>query len=91
VALLLVGHRSEVLGLLHKASFILWGACFAAHLLSYLPRVWRSLRAGWSASRVERVPGSGLRAAILAASIGAGVALALVTLSPIDAWGAGRF
>lgn len=43
VALLLVGHRSEVLGLLHKASFILWGACFAAHLLSYLPRVWRSL------------------------------------------------
>ncbi len=91
VALLLVGHRSGVLGLLHKASFILWGACFAAHLLSYLPRVWRSLRAGWSASRAERVPGSGLRAAILAASIGAGVALALVTLSLIDAWDPGRF
>ncbi len=86
VVLLLIGHRSGTVLLLHKVSFIVWGACFAAHLLSYLPRVWRSLRADWTAARAQRIPGSGIRTAILAGSIGAGVALALAVLPIIDTW-----
>ena len=33
VALLLIGHRSDIVLELHKVAFIVWGACFAAHFL----------------------------------------------------------
>ena len=86
VALMIIGHRSDVVLELHKVSFIVWGGIFAVHFLWYLPRVWRSLSATWSASRGERVPGSLLRGALLSASIGGGVVLALALLSLIESW-----
>lgn len=87
VALLVVGHKSDTLLLLHKASFVIWGAVFGIHFLAYLPRMLRSLRADWSARHRRRaVGGAGLRAVLVASALGAGVALALVLLPAIDGW-----
>lgn len=82
VALLLLGHRSDVVLELHKVAFIVWGVCFAAHFLWYAPRVWSALRA----SRRERVPGSLRRGMLVSAALGAGFALALALLSLIETW-----
>jgi hypothetical protein len=89
VALMAIGHKSDTVLLLHKVSFIVWGACFGVHFLSYLPRVARSLRADWRAARREDVPGAGLRGALVVASVGGGVALALAVLSVITGYGGG--
>ena len=86
IALMAVGHRSDALLTAHKVSFIVWGALFAAHFLWYAPRALRSLRRDWGASRRHAVPGSGWRAALLAAALGGGVALALSLLPLISAW-----
>lgn len=86
VALMAVGHRSRTLLFAHKLSFVAWGVLFAVHFLAYAPRVARSLRADWAAARRHAVPGSGLRATLVAASLGAGLALALSTLSLIAGW-----
>ena len=86
VVLLVIGHRSGTVLLLHKVSFVVWGACFAVHLLAYLPRAARSLRADWGPRRRERLLGSWMRLALVLSSIGAGLVLALVLLSPIVGW-----
>jgi hypothetical protein len=89
VLLLAAGHRSNTLLTLHQASFIVWGVVFAVHFLAYLPRVVRSLRAGWAA-RPKAVPGAGLRRMMVAAAVGGGAALALSLLPAIDAWHGGH-
>ena len=86
VGLLIAGHHSDTLLLLHKAGFIAWGAFFGVHFLAHLPGVARSLGAGWSAARAERASGSGLRGALLAASLCGGVGLAFALLSQIEGW-----
>jgi hypothetical protein len=86
VALLIIGHRSGRVMLLHKVSFFDWGAVFAVHFLVYLPRVWRSLISDWSAARRQRVAGAGIRGTLVAASIGGGLALGLSVLSLINGW-----
>lgn len=91
VALLVEGHKSDTLLLLHKASFIVWGAVFGIHFLAYLPRMLRSLRADWTARRRRAVGGAGLRGVLVASALGAGVALALVLLPTIDGWQASSF
>jgi hypothetical protein len=91
VVLLLLGHRSGTVLLVHKASFIVWGACFAVHFLWHLPRVWRTLGARWSAVRAAPVPGGGARGLLLGASIGSGLVLALALLTFIDSWQRGHF
>ena len=50
VALLLIGHRSDVVLELHKVAFIVWGACFGVHFLWYLPRAWGALAASLTGS-----------------------------------------
>src|SRR4051794_29715618 len=77
VWLLLLGHRSDTAITLHKAAFIAFGVVFVIHFLAYLPRMLRSLRADWGASRRQSVPGSSLRAMLLASSLGGGVAVAV--------------
>jgi hypothetical protein len=89
VWLLLLGHKSDQVLVLHQASFAVWAGCFAIHFLAYLPRVLRSLGNGWSGSRSQRVPGSGLRGVLVAASLGAGVALAISLASAISGWHGG--
>jgi hypothetical protein len=91
VVLLADGHKSDTLMLLHKASFIVWGAVFGIHFLAYLPRAVRSLRADWSARRRRAVGGAGVRATLVASALGAGVALALALLPTIDSWQASSF
>jgi hypothetical protein len=86
VWLLLIGHRSDLVLQLHKIGFIVWGALFGVHFLWYLPRAWASMRANRTAARPERAPASGLRGALLSASIGGGLALALALLPLIEAW-----
>jgi hypothetical protein len=91
VDLLLLDHRSDTVLQLHKISFIVWGVVFAVHFLAHLPRVARSLWHDWGAARRRAVPGTGLRAMLVAASVGAGLALALSLLSLMNGWNGGHF
>lgn len=86
VALLVDGYKSNALMLLHKVSFIVWGAVFGIHFLAYLPRMLRSLRDDWSARRRRAVGGAGFRGMLVGSALGGGLALALVLLPTIDAW-----
>lgn len=89
VLLLVAGHKSNAVLTLHKVSFIVFGVVVAAHFLAYVPRVARSLRDDWGAVRRQAVPGTGVRATLVAAALGGGVALALALLPTIHAY-AGR-
>ena len=89
VLLLLAGHKSDQLVFIHKLFFFIWAALFAVHFLAYLPRVVRSLRDDWTASRREQTPGAGLRGTLLAASAGGGAALAIALLPTVNAWHGG--
>ncbi len=84
--LMLLGHKSDQVLLLHKVVFVVWGAVFGIHFLAYLPRVLGSLAGDWSAIRRRAVPGSGIRGLLVAASIAAGLGLALALLGTITAW-----
>jgi hypothetical protein len=90
VLLLAAGHNSRAVLQLHKLSFIVFGVVLAVHFLAYLPRVVRSLRADWGASRREAVPGAGIRGMLVASAIGGGAALALALLPAINAWHGGH-
>jgi hypothetical protein len=90
VLLLLAGHKSDTLLLIHKVSFIVWGVVFAVHFLAYTPRVVRSLRTGWGAAGGEAVPGAVLRRTLVAATVGGGTALALALLPTMNAWRGGH-
>jgi hypothetical protein len=90
VWLMVSGHRDDTVMFFHKLSFIVWGVLFVVHFLSYVPRVFRSLRSDWSASRRHAVPGSGLRGMLVAASVGGGLALALALLSTMQVWHGGH-
>jgi hypothetical protein len=87
--LLLIGHRSDQLLLVHKIAFVIWGGVFAIHFLAHLPRVIRSLPANWGAVRRQATPGTELRGMLVAASLGAGLALALSLLGAIAGWQTG--
>jgi hypothetical protein len=86
VGLLAAGHRSDTLMMLHQAGFVGGSACFGVHFLAHLPRMLRSVAAGWTAARADRTPGSGLRGALVAASLCGGFVLAFALLSRIAAW-----
>jgi hypothetical protein len=89
VWLMLLGHKSDRVLLLHKAFFISWGAIFAIHFLAYLPRVLRSLRSDWGLARRRAVPASGLRGILVAGSLAVDVLLAVVLLGTVSGWHAG--
>jgi hypothetical protein len=86
VLLLAAGHNSRAVLQLHQLSFVVWGVVFAVHLIAYLPRMVRSLRA----ARREAVPGAGVRGMLVAAAVGGGAALALALLPTMDAWHGGH-
>src|SRR4051794_30730041 len=86
VALLLSGHRSDLVFNLHKVSFIVWSGCFGVHFLWHGPQTVRTLQAGRRRSREGRTPGTELRLGLLIGSIGGGVALAVAVLSLITGW-----
>jgi hypothetical protein len=84
VAMLLDGHRSNLLLTIHQTSFYVWVALFAAHVLAYAPRVFATIAHDVrDAAGPARVPGSSLRASLVTAALGAGVALGLSALPAI--------
>jgi hypothetical protein len=89
--LLALGHRSDLVLTLHKVSFIVWSGVFGVHFLAYVPRAGRSLRAAWtSPSARPRNPARRVTALLVALSLCAGLALALVLLAQIGAWHRGH-
>jgi hypothetical protein len=70
VWLMVLGHRSDAVLELHKVSVIVWGVIFGVHFLAHLTTMLRALRP-------SGVPGASVRALLVAASIGAGVARSL--------------
>jgi hypothetical protein len=76
---------------LHKASFVLWFAVMAIHVLAYAPRLPRLLlarpdgRAGGRASRM--LAGTPARWLLLGASLAVGVIAAALTLHLAARWG----
>jgi hypothetical protein len=88
--LLALGHKSDVVLEVHKVSVIAWVGVFALHVLAYLPRMVRSVRADWRAARRTAVPGAGLRGMLVASSLGGGLTLALALLSAMTAWHGGH-
>lgn len=88
VWLLILGHHSDQVLMLHKVAFIVWSGAFGVHFLAHLPRVGRSLRAAWGSGSSHRLrtPGRGVTAALVAASLCAGFVLALALLPHIGAW-----
>ena len=89
VLLLSLGHRSDQLLFLHKASFFVWAGAFGIHFLWHLPHMLRSLPDYRRGARTRNVPGSGLRGMLVAASLGAGVALAIALAGAIGGWHGG--
>jgi hypothetical protein len=86
VLLLALGHMSDQLLFVHKASFVVWAGAFAIHFLWHLPEMLRSLWRDWALPARRAVRGSGARASLVAASVGGGAALALALLSSIEGW-----
>jgi hypothetical protein len=82
VALLLLGHKSDLLLELHKVAFIVWGVMFGVHFLWHVPHVWSA----FAAPRRARPPGAAARGVLVSAAIGAGAVLAGALLSLIDGW-----
>ena len=84
VALLALGHRSDTLIEVHKVSFIVWGVVFGVHFLGHLAEMARSLGRDW------RLPGTGMRVALVGSSVVAGLVIGLSLLSPITGWHGGH-
>jgi hypothetical protein len=90
VALLIVGHKSNLWFTVHKVSLIAWGVVFGVHFLAYLPRMACSLQNDWTRDGRRRVAGASARATLLVAATGGGVALAIAVLPLISAWHVGH-
>ena len=75
-ALLVLGQTEGAVVGLHKASFIVWFGAAAVHVLAHATKLPRLLRA--------RAAGAGLRIALVAGAVAAGVLLAVVTLPSAD-------
>ena len=84
ILLLADGHKVGTLLEVHKVSFIVWVALFGVHVLAYGQRVLRALPFYWRSG--QAVPGVGLRAMLVATSLGAGAALTVTLLPAIDRW-----
>jgi hypothetical protein len=76
VALLALGQTHGTLVGLHKASSLVWAGAFGLHVLVHLIELPRLRRV--------RIPGAVLRMALVAATVGAGLVLAMETLPAAD-------
>jgi hypothetical protein len=90
VTLALVGRgdSADQVLFLHKASFVLWVGLAGIHVLAYL---WRLPRLLASDLRRDAVAGRGVRWALLAASLGAGLAIALLGVHLVSGWAPSPF
>jgi hypothetical protein len=89
VALLVVGPAGGLLVGLHKASFVVWLAATAVHVLAHLRSVPRLVSADWRRLPVppgSRVSGTFWRRLLLAGTIVAGAVLAIATVRYAQPW-----
>ena len=88
VWLLVEGPKNDTVVFLHKASFVAWFALMTVHVLGHLLEVPRLAAPDWrrAAGREAELAGAGLRLTLLAASLLAGLALAVATLSLAAPW-----
>jgi hypothetical protein len=87
VALLVTGPHAGLVVLLHKASFIVWLAVTAIHVLAHLRRLLGIAGADWSVRTSKtRVDGGGWRRLLLAGSVVAGAILAIATVHYAQPW-----
>ncbi|HEY2355578.1 MAG TPA: hypothetical protein VGH79_11845 [Gaiellaceae bacterium] len=89
VALLVVGPTGGLLVGLHKASFIVWIAVTAVHVLAHLRPLPRLAAADWQQRPIppeSRVPGSAWRLWLLATTLVAGAVLAAATVHYAEPW-----
>jgi len=87
IALLLgpQGWRSQML-LLHKASFVLWLAVMALHVLGHLLDTARLAPRDWYWRTRRQVRGAGLRQWAIATSVALGLVLGLLVVPRIGPW-----
>lgn len=89
VVLLAIGPTSGYVVLLHKASFIVWFAVTAIHVLAHLPPIPGLVVADWRRRPIppeQRVPGTWWRQLLLAGTIVAGAVLAIATVRYAHPW-----
>jgi hypothetical protein len=79
------GWRNQML-LLHKASFIVWLAVMALHVLGHLPETVKLAPRDWLPRTRRQVTGAGLRQWALAASVGLGLVLGVLVLPRVGPW-----
>lgn len=77
VAVVATGRHGLLLGL-HKASFVVWVGAMSVHVLWH---VWKLPRLAF-----DRLPGRGLRVAVVGAALAAGLVLAVATVPLADHW-----
>lgn len=83
VALVLVPASSQGFVLqVHKASFVLWFAVTAVHVLGHLLETARLAPADWVRRSRRQVAGAGTRQWLIVASVAAGAVLGAVMLAP---------
>jgi hypothetical protein len=77
---------------LHKALFVLWFGAMTIHVLAYAPRLARLVTAGGrgrtaaNGPAAARVQGSLARWLLLAAALGVGLILAVLTIHLVGPW-----
>lgn len=73
---------------LHKASFIVWFCVMTVHVLAYAPRLPRLLaaEAGPARRTAAILGGRGMRLSLLAASLLAGLVIAMLTVHLAGSW-----
>jgi hypothetical protein len=88
IALLVAGPPSHTLVFAHKLSFIAWAALMTIHVLGHLLEVPDLALPDWrrSGPRQARLAGAGARTMAVSASVLAGGALALLTISAAGPW-----
>ena len=69
---------------IHTFAFLAWGVLMIVHVLAYLKRVLRDALADWRPRR--RLAGGGLRRALVAGSLVAGLVVAGATYSVQQSW-----
>jgi hypothetical protein len=89
VALLVVGPQAGFVVGLHKASFIVWLALTAMHVLAHLRAIPQLVTGDWRRRAVPPesvVPGTGMRRLALAATIVVGAVVAAATIRYAQPW-----
>ncbi len=84
IALLLAGPGNDLLGALHRASFIVFFGSTAVHVLAHIAKVPRQTLADWR--RRTRLPGASFRRVAVVVSLVLGLTLGAAALAYDGSW-----